>query len=616
MKMYRCFLPPLVAVLSVLTLSSQAMAAGKAAKTQTTVNRVVEINKQALAEMQASKFEAARDALWGAIAVLTDANMSDHEIAARTHVHLAAVYMTGFNDKNKAIRQLVMALKINPNIKITPQVDTPALDEALDAARTQASLPPGDRTSATQSASTGAASAAPVAPVAQSASSASGPSAGGAAAAGRRSGGAKKLADLAEPAPPNKAPEPFYCPLPSEVPPKEDILVRCLTQKQPKKSTATLYYRESGSEDFTPLPMTRSPQGWLTATVPAAAVTGNAFQYYLEAKIPGVKEPLTIGTSDGPELMPIVDGAASMNNRTLTALLQGKDTTTKPLPIVDDQAPLEEINKQFQMDEELRKYHRRLAGSFFFSLGGGTGSTYHGSIRPDSHELSWTNKAAVAADPNTPVVLGKPVMIGGGYSLALLGQLVPELGYQVTDRLALSLQGRIQYALSDSQGWLNDRTKAKIPPTWAVALFLRGQYAFFNAGNFQFFGSGIVGFGLVGGGPFMGYNPKACTVSQGHPCNTTGTDHSDTISSGPLALGAGAGVMYHLSRNLALWFEVRGMVSPSPFMVLGEGNGGFAFAYKFDFEGSEAPPPQETVGGWERPPEEREAPPADAPSSE
>jgi hypothetical protein len=369
MKMSRCFFTSLVAVLSLLALSSQAaMAAGKAAKTQATVNKVVEINKQALAEMQASKYEQARDALWGAIAVLTDASMSDHEIAARTHVHLAAVYLTGFNDKNKAIRQLVMALKINPGIKITPQVETPALDEALDAARNQASLPPAARTSA-----------APAAPTASSDEGASstpsvgGPSSGGAAAGGHRAG--KKLADVAEPAAPDKAPEPFYCPLPTEVPPKEEIFFRCITQKQPKRSTATLFYRESGSEDFTPLPMSRSSQGWLSANVPAAAVTGNAFQYYLEAKVPGVKEPLTIGNSDGPELMPIVEGAATMNNRTLSLLLQGKDTSTKSVPMADDQAPLEEINKQFQEDEELRKYHRRLAGSFFLSLGGGLGST-------------------------------------------------------------------------------------------------------------------------------------------------------------------------------------------------------------------------------------------------
>jgi hypothetical protein len=607
MKMYRCFLSSLVVVLSVLALSSQAMAAGKAAKAQTTVTKVVEINKQALAQMQASKFEAARDALWGAIAVLTDANMADHEIAARTHVHLAAVYMTGFNDKNKAIRQLVMALKINPNIKITPQVETPALDEALDAARNQASLPPGARTSAAPAAPMAAAPESTPSPT-----SASGSEAGGSAAGGRR--GAKKLADVEEPAPPAKAPEPFYCPLPSEVPPKEDILIRCLTQKAPKRSTATLFYRESGGEDFTPLPMTRSPQGWLTATVPAAAVTGNAFQYYLEAKVPGVKEPLTIGSSDGPDLMPILDGAAPMNNRTLTLLLQGKDTSAKTAPIADDQAPLEEINKQYQIDEELRKYHRRLPGSFFFSLGLGTGSTYHSNIRPDSHELKWTNKAAVASDPNTPAQLGDPVEITKGYSLASLGQLVPEIGYQVSDRLALSLQARIQYAPLDSQNWRNDITKASYPPTWAVGLFLRGQYAFFNAGNFQFFGSGVAGLGVAGGGAFMGYNPKACTKSTFNPCPNTGTDHSDTISAGPVAFGAGVGVMWHLSRYFALWLEGRGMLSVGPVLALIEANGGLAFAYKFDFERSVAPPVQETVGGWERPPEEREAPPADAPS--
>jgi hypothetical protein len=605
MKMSRCFLSSLVVVLSLLALSSQAaMAAGKAAKAQATVTKVVEINKQALAQMQASKYEQARDALWGAIAVLTDANMSDHEIAARTHVHLAAVYLTGFSDKNKAIRQLVMALKINPNIKITPQVETPALDEALDAARNQASLPPADRTSS-----------APAAPAMASADegapstpSASGALPGGSAAGGRRAGAGKKQADVAEPAPPGKAPEPFYCPLPSEVPAKEEIFFRCITQKQPKRSTATLFYRESGGEDFTPLPMTRSAQGWLSANVPAAAVTGNAFQYYLEAKVPGVKEPLTIGNSEGPELMPIVDGAATMNNRTLSLLLQGKDTSTKPLPMADDQAPLEEINRQYQADEELRKYHRRLPGSFFFAVGVGTGSTYHASIRPDSQEV-----AHKFNDPNDIPATGNPIMISAGYSLASLGQLVPEIGYQVSDRFAISVQGRIQYAPSDSQGWLNNNTRAKIPPSWALAAFLRGQYAFFNAGNFQFFGSGIAGGGTRA---FMGYVPKACTNRPGYACKTTGTDHSDTISAGPLAFGAGAGIMYHLSRNLALWLEVRGLVSVSPLMVLAEGNGGLAFAYKFDFDRSSEPPPPETLGGWERPPEEREAPPADAPSSE
>jgi opacity protein-like surface antigen len=278
----------------------------------------------------------------------------------------------------------------------------------------------------------------------------------------------------------------------------------------------------------------------------------------------------------------------------------------KTAPMVDDQAPLEEINRQFQIDEELRKYHRRLPGSFFIALGGGMfGSTYHGTVNPDSHEIT-------QQDPNDIPATGKPVVITKGYSLANLFQLIlPEIGYQVTDRFAMSVQIRFQYTPTDSQGWNTSLTKAISPPTYALAFFLRGQYAFLTAGNFQLFGSGVAG---VGQRTFMGYIPKTCDPTDPKTRCTTGTGHSDTISAGPVAFGAGAGMMYHLSRHVALWLEARGMISVGPVLALAEFNGGLAFAYKFDFEKSAAPPPQDTVGGWERPPEEREAPPADAPS--
>jgi hypothetical protein len=606
MKMSRCFLSPLVVFLFVLALSSQsspAIAAGKSGKGQETVSKVVEINKQALGQLQAGKYEAARDALWGAISVLNDANMADHEICARTHVHLAAVYMTGFNDRTKAIRQFVMAFKINPNIKITPQVETAALDEAYDAARSQANLAPAARTTAAAGASggkppagTGASASAPaVDEHATSETSAGGPSPATTTGGRRGSRGTRRFVDVEEPPPPARIPEPLYCPLPSEVPPKHDILVRCTTQKQPRRATGTLFYRESGAEEeFTPLPMTRSPKGWLTATVPATAVTGNAFQFYIEAKVPGAKEELTIGSSDGPNLMPIVDGAAPLNNSALVLLLEGKDTSTRTEPMAEDKAPLEEINQQYQMDEDLRKYHRRLAGSVFLSVGGGTGSTYHGPVNLDSHDIG---------------VDAKILHVGAGYSLATLFQLVPEIGYQFSDRFAMSLQARYQYTPPDSTGWI-PKPGVKAPPTSALAFFLRGQYAFFTGGNFQFFASGVAGGGQRA---FLGYVAKKCTQTLARIC-PAGTDHSDTISGGPVAVGAGVGIMYHLTRWLALWVEGRGMSSVAPIIVLGEFNGGLAFAHKFEAAGP--PPPKEEGGGWERPPEQAEAPPADAPSSE
>jgi hypothetical protein len=605
MKMSRCFLSPLVVALFVLALSLQAgfaMAAGRSGKGQDTVSKVVEINKQALTQLQAGKHEAARDSLWNAIAILNDANMADHELSARTHVHLAAVYMTGFNDRNKAIRQFVMALKINPNIKITPQVETAALDEAFDAARSQANLAPATRTSAPTPARTPTAPAvAPAAPVVEDhatpAPSAGGPSAGAGAGGRRGLRGARRLPDEEEPPPPARVPEPFYCPLPSEVPPKEDIIVRCVTQKQPRRASATLFYRESGAEDFTPLPMTRSPKGWLEATVPAAAVTGSAFQFYTEAKIPGAKEPLSIGSADGPNLMPIIDGAVPMNNAALAMLLQGKDTSMRSEPAAEDKAPLEDINKQYQIDEDLRKYHRRLAGSVFLSVGGGAfASTYHGKVKLDSHDY----------DPNNANRAVLPV--SAGYSMAPLFQVAPEIGYQFNERFALSVQARIQYTPLDSSGWV-PLAGVSIPPKYALAFFLRGQYAFFTGGNFQFFASGIAGGGQR---TFLGYVAKKCDPTNAARFCPAGTTHSDTISGGPIAAGAGAGIMYHASRWLALWVEARGISSVGPIILLGEFNAGFAIAHKFEKAGP--PPPKEELGGWEKPPEQAEAPPADAPS--
>jgi hypothetical protein len=596
MKMFRRFLSPLVASLFVFALLSQAgiaSAAGRSGKGQDTVSKVVEINRQALAQMQAGKYDAARDALWNAIAILTDANLGEHAIAARTHVHLAAVYMTGFNDRTKAIRQFVLALKIDPNIKITPQVETAALDEAFDTAHGQGGQ---TRTAAAPPAPAARTSGAPATSAGEDhpTSAASG-SATGASVGGRRGlRGPRPFVDREEPAPPARVPEPFYCPLPSEVPPKEDILVRCVTQKKPRGASATIFYRESGSENFTPLPMTRSPKGWLTATVPAAAVTGSAFQYYLEAKVPGTKEPLTIGTADGPNLMPIIEGAASVNNTLLAMLLQGKDTSMRTGPVGDDNAPLEDINKQYQIDEDLRKYHRRLPGSVFISVGGGAfGQTYQLKTRPDSHEL----------DANTG-----PVKINAGYLPASLFQLVFELGYQFTDRFALSLQTRYQYTPPNSSGWLPENKGAHSPPTSAVAFFLRGQYSFLTLGNFQTFASGTAGGGQR---TFLGYIEKTCNDPNGSSACPTGKGHSDTLSGGPVAVGAGVGMMYHLSRWFAIWVEGRGMASLAPFAVLAEFNGGLAFAYKIE---RSAPPPSREEGGWERPPGEQEKP--EAPPSE
>jgi hypothetical protein len=600
MKTPRRSRSPFFISLFAFTLFLQIGVASAAKKSQDTIGKVVEVNKQALAQLQAGKYDAARDALWNAIAVLNDANMADHEISARTHVHLAAVYMTGFNDRNKAVRQFVMALKINPNIKITPQVETAALDEAFDAARSQLSLAPAARTGAAPAAAATPAPAVEASPT---------PSTGATDTGSRKRG--KKVADEPEPLPPSKVEQALFCPVPSEIPPKEDVIVRCLTQKKPRHATATLFYREPGAENFTPLPMIRSSKGWLTATVPGSVVTGTAFQFYVSAKVPGVKDPVEMGTAETPTLMPIIEGAAPLNNAGLALLLHGGGASTRTETVAaDDNAPLEDINRQFEEDEALRKYHRRYVGSYFFSIGGGLGMTYHGAMTADGN-FTRTEKAS---DGTITTKDDVALRANPGSNVAGMFQIVPEVGYVVSEKLAVSIQSRIQYAPYDATGQVGGTP----PPTLAVALFLRAQYALLTAANFQAFASGVAGAGVLGPRAFMAYIPKSCVVDSFGKCpngsNPDGKDHSNVVSSGRVAGGIGLGFLYHLTRWMGIWIEARGLTSVAPNMLLGEANAGLSFAFKP--EKSAPPPPKEEAGGWEKPPGADDAPPADAPPSD
>lgn len=576
MKPSHRIFPLVLGLLCAFTLMSQArVAQAKGGKGGDTVSKVVEINKQALANIQAGKFDAARDALWGAVTTLNDAGLAEHEIAARTHIHLAAVYLTGFKDKSKAVRQFVMALKINPGIKITPQVDTPELTEALDTARIQVA---GGGSSATAAAPAAAEPAEPP----------------------RKVRVAKKEDE--EPFPPSKVKEPLLCPLPNEVPPDQDIMVRCVTQKKSRQASATLYYREAGSENFAPLPMVRSPKGWLSATVPGSAVTGSAFSLYISAKIPGSKDA-NLGSADSPTLLPIASGASPMNNTLLASLLRNEGSSSTATTEVDDSAPLKEITDQYKIDEELRKYHRRYVGSVFVSIGGGMGMTYHGSMKGAGkfNDVDGNRLNSVPA--------------GAGSNPAALGQLLPEIGYVVSEKLAISVQGRFQYMPFDSSGLGPGSVK---PPSFAWAAFLRGQYNFWTISNFQTFVSLA-----AGGGPhvFMGNINKVCDTSSKSPqwlqdnkswCTKGLNDHSNVLLSGPVAGAVGVGFLWHITRNLGFWLEGRGMSSVAPVMFLGEVNAGFSVALKF--EKSAPPAPKEGESGWEAPPEEKalfETPPED-----
>lgn len=563
LSLTRTFLPVLVAAALSSLPATSAFAAGKgkaAAAKKDPLAALVDLNKKAVADLQAGRFEAARDTLLDAMVAAKDANLAEHDMMARTHVHLGATYFLGFKDRNRAIQQFTKALKINPKITLTAQIKTPALEETFEAAKTQAA---GGTTPAPKADGDAEATAKPV--------------------SGKKGRSAPAPVSADEPEPPANVADDLFCPLPDEIPPSEDLVIRCVTKKQPKRSTAKVFYRAPGADTFTALAMTRSSHGWLMATIPGSVIAGSAFQFYIEANVPGQGRPVANGSSDNPALLPIVEGAEPMGMDGLARLVQRRSGGADKAGPVQEEDILARFKEQKKQEEEERLYHRRPAGSWFVSIGGGTGMVMHGALNLDSgsHNLDYPDQV---------------LRIGAGNSTAALFHVAPELGYQATDRLAISAQVRYQVTPYDALGWNPNTGKSeKAPPSKALAVLLRAQYALLTKGNFQAFASGV-----VGGGNFLGYVAGNCDSRVANDCQGAEIPHSDTVTAGTGLAGAGLGFLYHFSRNIGFYVEGREIVSLPKTMLLSEFNAGFTFGYKFE---KSEPAPVMTEGGWEKPPE-------------
>jgi len=111
-------------------------------------------------------------------------------------------------------------------------------------------------------------------------------------ARGLRTGRRRNAAPLAPPPePPPPAPRPseeddsnepdlparvnvLECPTKDETPPDRSVLVRCAMAPNLPVSKLFLMYLEPGAEEFSGVPMDKTPKGWYAAKIPKKAVTG------------------------------------------------------------------------------------------------------------------------------------------------------------------------------------------------------------------------------------------------------------------------------------------------------------------------------------------------------
>jgi hypothetical protein len=122
----------------VLALAGIALAAEQ---DDGTLNKVVELNKKALALYEALDMEGAAATLGQALSLCTTAKLESHPTAARTHIHLGVVYVSGLKNRDLGMAEFRKALAIDAKIKITKSLVNPEVQEAFAEAQAVAALP-------------------------------------------------------------------------------------------------------------------------------------------------------------------------------------------------------------------------------------------------------------------------------------------------------------------------------------------------------------------------------------------------------------------------------------------------------------------------------------------
>ena len=323
-----------------------------------------------------------------------------------------------------------------------------------------------------------------------------------------------------EPEIPSKLPEPLFCPTPSEVQPGTDLTIRCAVKPALATRKVVLHYRPSGTERFVAADATRSRKGWYVVNIKGSEVKGSSLQFFAQAHNANNKVTASNGTDESPNILLIRKGGS------------GPAGTGGPDQPVADEDPLARIQRERDAESgQSSEGRRRPARKVWLALGLGSGYGWFPSRTPELYT-------------------GAKVT---GFSSGGILHLLPEIGYQWTDHIAFSLQGRYQFVHTDmGTGY----TGTVQPKGWAWAVlgrvYLFTDRLFGSTSNFQLFGTGTLGVGTA----FRLYvAPNPNLANPGVSDFRT----SDTVNGGPVAAGVGGGLAYHATNYLTLAAELRAL---------------------------------------------------------
>jgi len=523
--------------------------------------KIVDLNKQAILSYEAKDFETAKTLLNKALKEAKQAGLEDDKMTARTYVHLGAVYWVGFQDQATAVQNFALAKKIRPDIQLTPSIETPDLRTVFELAAVDAEPTPAPEATPAPSPSSRSAKAAarPSAPAAPSLTS--GPEEEG------------------EPDLPDTMAAPLMCAVPEDARAGKELAIRCALKPGINAKIVQLHYRVEGGESFQVLPMKRTPKGWYLATLPGHMVKGKSLQVYFDAQGASDNVLASNGQIDSPSIIEI-----------------RKKGAARGAAGGDDEDPMKKIRDQ-QRDEAYEAgLHRRRQFAVWIGLGGGAG---------------------FGAVPGGPLEWETDIRVTSVRAPTGLFNLLPELGYMVSDTFAMSLQARLEFIQQQQiSGASSIRTGA--PTTNAFALFARAIHYtdLTDGGNFQLSLSGDLGGGYIRipVKPIAKYNGTDPNTGLPLLDNKNSIAKTDTRPIGPVLFGVSGGFIYHVARHFALALDARVLSGVGNYGAVIEG----IFSAQFAFGGKAGPakPVGDDEGEVGNEPASDQPPPAEAPIEE
>jgi len=522
-----------------------SIVAGQAvAQDQAAIDKLVQMNKKALDDYDTLEWDSAKKTLLDALMAGKKAGLDNHPVMARTYVHLGAVYITGFRNREKAIQSFIRALEIDPGIQLSKGIATSEVNDAFAEAKRARGMgggeaPPTAKKRRGPVMDTGGDEAAPA------------------------------------PAPKKKAPkhsvsddeseekdlpvkiQALDCPNEDEAIIDKAATLRCAVAPNLPVAKVFLMYQEPGKEEYTEVEMTKSPKGWWVGKIPKKVMTGKSVKYYFEGRNAAGKPVVRNGESSSPNFLLLMEEEA-YNQMKEKGLGSGGEDTENPLEEQEGPVKASLLGRRNKELEGLDvRYGKRKwwigigAGSGFgFAKGNGL-EAVNGSSDPRFHGLNSSFQA------------------GGAW--AGLGHLAPEIGIHITPNVALSLEGRFQYIPQQSK-------YARFAARGAIS-GLAKLMVFTKQSQIRFFGAAIAG----GGEGFRFVVKPASIITDQNDRLYAVRDFQDTVKGGPLIGGAGLGMYYEATHRTSIVLEVNGLAGFPAFSFVVDAN----LALQFNFYGSE-----------------------------